>query len=267
MVKWIDSVNESLLKATDWTAKNFKAIAVVLTLLIVSGAVWAAITYKKESKNIAALTAFAPIERDFSSWKTPEQKTPEAKPDTKDAKDAKADAKTPEVVKVDPAQLFGRMMDSIKTQGNVPANELMALMASEVAATLGPQQEAELLEVSMKTFNSGAQLTDGLILMKNGDLLANQDKCDKALDQWKKVISNNRLGYLHDLVRLKSGLCFEKMAKFEDAEKYYDEIIKGSMKKNDAQKTAEMAKQNQWAVKEAQKLKRALKWSQKQPSS
>ncbi len=261
MVKWIDSVNESLLKATDWTAKNFKAIAVALTLLIVSGAVWAAITYKKESKNTAAMAAFAPIERDFSSWKTPELKKPEAKPD------AKVDAKTPEIVKVDPAQLFGRMMEFIKSQGNVPANELMALMASEVAATLGPQQEAELLEVSMKTFKSGAQLTDGLILMKNGDLLANQDKCDQALDQWKKVISNNRLGYLHDLVRLKSGLCLEKLAKFEDAEKYYDEIIKGSVKKNDAQKTAEVAQQNQWAVKEAQKLKRALKWSQKQPSS
>ncbi len=264
MVKWIDSLNESLIKATDWTAKNFKAIAIVLTLLIVSGAVWAAISYKKESKNMEALVAFAPIERDFSTWKTPEQKKPEAKPD---AKDAKADAKTPEPVKVDPAQLFARMMEYIKKQGNVPANELMALMASEVAATLGPQQEAELLEASMKTFNSGAQLTDGLILMKNGDLLANQDKCDQALEQWKKVISINRLGYLHDLVRLKSGLCLEKMAKFEDAEKQYDEVIKGSVKKTDAKATAEMAKQNHWAVKEAQKLKRALKWSQSQPSS
>ena len=261
MVKWIDSLNESLIKATDWSAKNFKGLALGLALLLVIGAVWAGISYNNEGKANKALAAFAPIERDFSSWKTPAQKKPET------AKNEKQPESKPEA-KVDPAALFARMMGYIKSQGDVPANELMALMASEVAAHLGPQQEAELLEVSLKTFKSGAQLTDGLILMKNGDLFVNQDKCDQALDQWKNVLSNKRLGYLHDMARLKSGICLEKMAQFQEAEKHYDQIIKGSTdKKTDVSKTAEMTRQNHWAVKEAQKLKRALKWSQKQPSS
>ena len=257
-MKWIDSTNESLLGATEWTAKNFKAVATVLALLLVVGAVWATITYSNESKGTKALAAYAPIERDFTAWKTPAQPKPGA--------DKKAEAAKPEV-KVDPNQLYTRMIDYIKLQGDVPANELMALMAAEVAAVLGPEKEAELLEITKKTFKNGSQLMDGLMLMKNGDLFANQDKCEQALDHWKKVVSNNRLAYLHDLARLKSGLCLEKMSKFEDAEKNYDQIIKGSDKKNDAQKTAQNIKQNQWAVKEAQKLKRALKWSQKQPSS
>ena len=255
-MKWIDSVNDSLLGTTEWTAKNFKAVATVLALLLVVGAVWASISYSNDSKASKALLAYAPIERDFTAWKTPAA----AKPGEKAAE------KKPEV-KVDPAQLYTRMTDYIKANGDVPANELMALMAAEVAAVLGPEKEAELLELTKKTFKNGSQLMDGLMLMKNGDLFANQDKCDQALDQWKKVTGNNRLTYLHDLARLKSGLCLEKMSKFKDAEMNYDQVIKGSEKKTDAQKTAQMTRQSQWAVKEAQKLKRALKWSQKQPSS
>lgn len=260
MVKWIDSLNDALVGTTEWTGKNFKAVATVLALILVVGAVWATINYNHDSNSTKALTAYAPIERDFNTWKTPET--------DKAAADKKADKKVekPEA-KIDPAQLFGRMTDYIKSHGTVPANELMVLMAAEVASVLGPEKEAELLEITKKTFRPGSQLMDGLLLMKNGDLFANQDKCDQAIDQWKSVISIKRLSYLHDMARLKSGLCFEKMSKFKDAEMNYDQIIKGSEKKNDAQKTAQMSRQSQWAVKEAQKLKRALKWSQKQPSS
>lgn len=257
MVKWIDALNESLLNATDWTAKNFKAVSVVLALVLVIGAVWAGITYTKDSKATKAMLVYAPIERDFTNWQKP---TPPADPK------AKAPEKKPEE-KVDPAQLFTRMMAYIKSQGDVPANELMALMASEVAATLGPQQEAELLEQVKKTFKNGSQLLDGLVLIKKGDLFANQDKCEQAIAEWKDVLANKRLDYLHDMARLKSGICFEKLSQFKEAEQQYDQIIKGSDSKNEAQKTTPVARQNHWAVKEAQKMKRALKWSQKQPSS
>src|SRR5690349_4200903 len=143
MIKWIDSLNESLLSSAEWTGKNFKSVAVVLTLLLVVGAVWAGISYSQESKAGKALAAYAPIEKDFTTWKTPAPK-----PDEKDK--AKPEEKKPEA-RVDPAQLFSRMMEFIKTQGDVPASELMALMASEVAAQLGPQSEADLLELSKKT--------------------------------------------------------------------------------------------------------------------
>lgn len=257
MVKWIDSLNESLLKTAEWTGKNFKPVASVLAVILVIGAVWVGIQHKKQSRAAQALISYAPIEKDFTTWKTPAAATkPSQKPDEK----------KPET-KIDPAQLFSRMMDYIKSHSDVPANELMALMASEVAAQLGPAQEAELLEVTKKTFKNGAQLMDGLLLIKNGDLFANQDKCEQALDQWKSLLANKRLSYLHDVARIKSGLCLEKMAQFKEAEMHYDQVIKGIETKTDAQNKTQMMRQNQWAVKEAQKLKRALKWTQKQPSS
>lgn len=258
MVKWIDTVNDSLLNFAEWAGKNFKAVASVLAFLIVVGGVWAGISYTHESKSKTALAAFAPIEKDFSAWKTPEA------PKSADAKDKKAEAVA---AKVDPSALFARMMDYIKTQGDVPAGQLMSLMASEVAAVLGTSQEAELLEVTKKTFKNGSHLMDGLVQMKEGDLFANQDKCDQAISRWKDVLSNKRLSYLHDMARLKSGLCLEKMAQYSEAEAQYDQIINGAKNPKESEKTAQAMRQSQWTVKEAQKLKRALKWSQKQPST
>jgi hypothetical protein len=257
-MKWLDSLNDSLLSGAEWTGKNFKAVASVLTVLIVIGAVWATINYTHEKKANKALTAYAPIEKDFMSWKTPEKPNPKA-----DEAEKKAAPPAP----VDPQALFTRMTDFIKTEGDVPASELMSLMASEVAEKLGPEQQTELLDLMKKTFKNGAGVLDGLALLKKGDLLANADKCDQALNAWKEILSNKRLTYLHNTARLKSGLCLEKMSKFNEAEANYDQVIKSSEAKTDAQKTAQLGNQNQWAVKEAQKLKRALKWSQKQPSS
>lgn len=258
MIKWIDTINEALMNMAEWTGKNFKGVASVLAILIVVGAVWAGISHSRDSKSKTALAAYAPIEKDFTAWKTPET------PQPADAKDKKPEAVA---AQVDPAALFTRMIDYIKSQGDVPASQLMSLMASEVAAVLGPAQEAELLENTKKTFKNGSHLMDGLIQIKEGDLFANQDKCDQALTRWKEVLNNKRLSYLHDMARLKSGLCLEKMAQFKEAESQYDQIINGAKKPTDAEKTAQAMRQSQWTVKEAQKLKRALKWSQKQPST
>ncbi len=261
MVQWIDSLNESLLKAAEWSGKNLKAIASILALVIVIGAAWAGLNHKQESKASKALVTYAPIERDFNSWKNPEV----TKTDDKSQNQKK---ETKPEVKVDPVALFARMIDYIKNQGDVPASELMVLMASEVTAKLGPQQESELLELAQKTFKPGSRLMDGLLLIKKGDLLANQDQCDQALIQWKNVLSDQKMNYLHDLARLKSGLCFEKLAQFKEAEIQYDQVITGSLAKNEAQKKEiQNARRTDWAIKEAQKLKRALKWSQQQPST
>ena len=256
-MKWIDSLNSSLEKSAEWTGKNFKSVASVLGVLLVVGVVWATINYTQKSKASKAMAAYAPLERDFLDWKNPE-------PPKKD--DKKEEAQKP-VSKVDPQQLFTRMIDFIQTQGDVPASELTALMASEVAVQLEPNKTEELLKVMEKTFKRGSRLMDGLSQMKQGDLLANEDHCDQALSQWKEVLSNKSLVYLHDVVRLKSGLCLEKLSKFSEAEASYDQIIQGAMNQKNMDQQTLMAKQNEWAVKEAQKLKRALKWSQKQPSS
>ncbi len=248
-MKWIDSLNSSLEGGAEWTGKNFKSVATVLAVLIVFGAVWTAINYSQENKAAKAMTAYAPIEKDFLNWKNPEQPNPK----DKDKKPAPT---------VDTQALYTRMIDLIKKEGDTPASQLAALMATEVAEKLGQAQQDELLDLMKKTFKNGAQLLDGLVMIKKGDLLANEDKCDQALALWKDVLSNKRMGYLHDTARLKSGLCLEKMSNFKEAEANYDQVIKGSETKTE-QKTAQMSRQNQWAVKEAQKLKRALKWSQK----
>jgi hypothetical protein len=252
MISWIDRANEGLLKAAEWVGKNFKSVAVACTTLLVLGAVWAGIQHSSHKKSSSAMAAYAPIERDFASWKTP---TPPA--------GDKKEEKKPEVT-VNPQELFTRMVEFVKAQGDVPASQLMILMASEVAKDLGVEKEKELLDLATKTFKQGSHLMDGLLALKKGDLLANQGLCQEALESWKQIVGRKDLGYLHDASRLKMGLCYEKLSQLDEAEKVYNEIITAAEKSTD--KKPETQRQNQWAVREAQKLKRALKWSQ-QPKS
>lgn len=258
MISWIDQVNQGLLSGAEWVGKNFKSVAVACAAVLVMGAVWAGLHHSSEKKSSSAMVAYAAIEKDFSAWKTPTPPAGEKKPETK-----------PET-QVNPQELFTRMIEFVKSQGDVPASQLMILMASEVAQTLGGvEKEKELLDLTNQTFKPGSHLLDGLLVLKKGDLLANQGQCQEAIQVWKEVVGRKDLDYLHDASRLKMGLCFEKLSQSDEAEKVYNEVIASTSKKKDsksAEKTPETQRQNQWAVREAQKLKRALKWSQ-QPKS
>jgi hypothetical protein len=258
MISWIDRLNDQLLKTAEWTGKNFKSVGMTVTAIFVLGAFWVGAHHLGERKAASALAEYAPIERDFNTWKTPEKSTPvdsQKKPEEK-------------VPPVDPKALFSRMIEFVKAKGDVPASHLMVLMASEVVEKLGATEQSELLSVAEKSFESGSGLLAALLALKKGDLEANAGQCEKALQTWGTLLSQKKAEYLHSAARLKMGLCFEKLSQFVEAEKFYDQVIQ-SQEKNSASKGGqeqEFTSSQQWAIREAQKLKRALKWSQ-QPRS
>lgn len=238
---FIDKINSGLEKAADWAHKNSKIVLGLFIALIVVGGVAATLSYKNKQEQGKSFAKLAPLEKEFTNWKAGQNPDPAQKPATPPAK-------------VNADELFGKLVQFIEQNGDNKASQMAALMATELAYTLN--KEAQVLElVDKKMKIGGKSVIAGLTLMKKGDWLANADKCEDAVKTWQEVLSKKDWSYLHDFAHLKSGLCFEQLAKHSDAEVQYDRVI--NMKD---------AKTDRWAYKEAQKFKRALKWSQKQGS-
>lgn len=237
---FFDKVNSALESIAEWAGKNTNLVLGAFVGLLLLGGIATAFNYKKKSNESAALADYAKLERDYTNWKMAQNPNPADKP-----------ANTP---KVDPQDLFNKLVQFVENKGDTSASQMAILMASELAKDLN--KEADVLSlVDKKLKLSGKSVLSALTLMKKGDFLANSDKCEDAVKVWKEVTDKKAWSYLHDFARLKSGLCFEQLSKFQDAEAQYDQII-----------NAKDAKQDRWAYKEAQKFKRSLKWSQNQGS-
>lgn len=241
-VNIIDRINSALESAAEWAGKNLNLVLGIFVAFIVLGAVATGIHYKNQSEETKALGAYAQLEKEYSDWKAGQ--APNQNPET------------PPPPKVDTEALFAKIVGFINVHGDTKASRLAVLMASELAQTLN--KESEMLSlVNDKLESSGKSLLDGLTLMKKGDWLADNDKCDEALGTWKVVISQKKAWpYLQDFAHLKSGLCSEKLSQFAEAENHYDQVI-----------SAQETQKERWAYKQAQKLKRSLRWSQKQQGS
>lgn len=238
---FVDKLNSGLEKATEWAGKNSKLVLGLFIAILVIGGVATAVSYKNSKDQGAAFAKLAPLEKEFSNWKLGQNPDPTQKPATPPPK-------------VNPEELYNKLVQFVDQNGDTKASQMAVLMATELAYTLN--KEAQVLElVDKKVKINGKSVLSGLTLMKKGDWLANADKCDEAIKTWQEVISKKDWSYLHDFAHLKSGLCFEQLAKTSDAEAQYDRVI--NMKDGKA---------DRWAYKEAQKFKRALKWSQKQGS-
>jgi len=237
---FLDSFHSRLEAAAHWVGKNLNFVLGLLVVLLVAGSLVAGLNYRKQRQEGAALADYSQIERDYSNWRLSQNPNP-------------AD-KTPPPPKVNPEELLTRVIKFIEAKGETAASQMAVLMASDLAQSLNKESEVlAAIEKNMKV--TGKSVLGGLTLLKKGDWLANADKCEEAIQVWRQVMNEKAWTYLHDFARLKSGLCFEQLARYTEAEAQYDQVL-----------NAKDARQDRWIYKEAQKFKRSLKWSQKQGS-
>jgi len=147
--------------------------------------------------------------------------------------DPKADPKKPAAkVEKPPAELekaYGPAVEKLQAyikanQGKQGAVEA-ALLASELTSDYKKyEQGAEALNTALNGFDTKNFLY-GVAGSEQGDLLAQIDKCNEAVQVWEKVIGANEHGYMSNTLRLKSGVCYEKLGMFDKAESHYQIIV------------------------------------------
>lgn len=200
---------------------------VVVLVLIASGAIWFIDKNQqaKMSKNYDELFLIKKeSETVAKAWTTEPAASDLLNKDKKTPPPAKKDA-TPEEKKTAYAPAMAKLMTLIKAnQGNQVAVE-GALLASDMAGEYNDQQTGI---DALKTALTGMKSSHFLYAIGQselGNLLAKTDKCSEAAQAWESVAAVKEHAYMAGNLRLKAGVCYEKLGMFDKAEKLYQDII------------------------------------------
>lgn len=123
------------------------------------------------------------------------------------------------------ASIMEKLMAHIKAnQGNQVAVE-GALLASDMANEYNePQVGIEALQSALAGMKS-AHFLYAIGQSELGNQLAKTGKCSEAAQAWETVANVKQHAYMAGNLRLKAGVCYEKLGMLDKAEKIYQDII------------------------------------------
>jgi predicted negative regulator of RcsB-dependent stress response len=214
-------------KAVSFLQKGIVPILVLVGVCIAGGVGYQVWNKNRLAKIEKANDAFFLMQKEVSLKMQaimPPPEAPEAlkgktppKPKAKPSAEEMQNAFAPSVEKL---QAF------IKTnEGTQPAVEA-ALLVSELTSEYSKYEEGiKALQVATKDFDKKNFLF-GVAGSELGSLLAKTDKCNEAAQEWEKVLSISEHEYLADQLRLKSGVCYQRLGMYDKAERLYNEVIK-----------------------------------------
>lgn len=109
-------------------------------------------------------------------------------------------------------------------QGTQTAVEAALLVAELTQEYNKPEMAIEPLSSALKGLPTDLFLY-GVAQTELGNLYAKANKCVEAAQAWEKVIAEKTHTYLAGNLRLKAGVCYEKQAQLDKAEKLYQEVV------------------------------------------
>lgn len=118
-----------------------------------------------------------------------------------------------------------------KLNQHIQANQgtQVAVEAALVVVDLGAEYSDAVVGIEpLKTALKGLSKEHFLFAVGQselGTLLAKADKCSEATQVWESVIAVKDHAFFANNLRLKAGVCYEKMAMLDKAEKLYQEVL------------------------------------------
>ena len=203
-----------------------------LLLASISFLIYKSFSYQREKE---AYNKFYPLQ---SKFKKALEKTLE-KIEKETPKNKKKDSKF--------ANLFGEQK-KVLSQKNLQENLLEEVRSyKEFIQNHGRKKGASVLAalelgslfIDAKDFKSAKELLfpfldkvsskntmESLLLMQLGNSLMELKEWESAIKAFSKIFKNKVNAYLHPIVMTKMGLCYEKMNKFDEAKKIYNDVLK-----------------------------------------
>lgn len=203
--------------------KNWKLILGICLILILGGGGLALQSGLATAKEKNAQEKFFSIEKKYVDYKTKK----EAPDKTEKGKTAKTAAPVPPVVASAPP---AEQLASIKTEFETfisdnpksKATQMAALYFAEISRQenkIGPA-----LDILMKVKNNDSGLVNTLVEQQIGQLLADSEKYQEAIDVWQKIINRKEAKFLHSELKIQQALCFQKLNNFTKAEELLTNI-------------------------------------------
>jgi predicted negative regulator of RcsB-dependent stress response len=180
---------------------NLKTIAIVLVAFVVGGAAVAFISNSAKTKEKSAQESYYLVEKNFYELK------------------AKKDAPPNPTAKTEPVDFSKSKLDFEKIIVDYPKSIAAQMSALNLASILIEENKStEALTVLKNVETKSSSLVSYLVQQQIGLVLADQDKCQDAIDTWEKVIKSSEASFLHDELQLQQALCYSKLNNSQKAE-------------------------------------------------
>ena len=197
--------------------KQWKLIVgICVALFIIGAGVTAQITMKLAKEKTVQENFFL-IEKKYSDYKTKKNSPDETKTAKKDSSVVPAAdlAKNLDAVKKDLAQF-------ISSNPGAKATQMAAIYYSEILKEEKNKEEA--LAVLQKVQTNDHGLVNTLVQQQIGQILADLEKCQEAINSWQKIVDRKDAAFLHNDVKIQQALCYQKLNDFKKAEELLTNI-------------------------------------------
>ncbi len=213
--------------------KNWKLILGICIVLILGGAGVVIQSTLSISKEKNAQENFFLIEKKFSDYKTKkddvEKETPEktsTKANTKSKTlvidKSKTEKETPENLANQLESIKKEFESFITNNPNSKATQMAALYFAEISRLQNNTDAA--LNILLKVQNNDSGLVNTLVQQQIGQLLANSEKYQEAIDIWQKIINRTEAKFLHNELKIQQALCYQKLNNMNKAEELLTNI-------------------------------------------
>ncbi len=220
-VKNADKVQEKLLGGFNWLEDNSKIVVAFLVIAILGGLAYAGAQMVSNRQEKSAQVDYYKAEAPFTKKKEAFEKNK-----FKAFMPANADIKTPpEVASGDLAKDYGPLLTNLEAVARDHAGTAAGGQAALLAGQTYLEYKQPLKAVEYAQL-AGSKLPKestlgvlGKVLW--GNALSAQGDCQGALGVWQQVLDTKSAAYLHPDVRVRSGVCFEKMGQNDRALEMY----------------------------------------------
>lgn len=200
------------MKVLNFLEKQWKLMTSLLGIMAVVGAAFAFVTFKKEQTEKKAQETYFAVEKKLFELKL--------KKETQQT--AKSDKKTKTEESVDFTQIKKDLENVIQAHPGTVASQMAAIHLSSL---LVEEKQFDLaLQSLKKAQNKNNGLVSTLLDQQIGQLMADQNNCQEAINVWQKIVDRKESSFIHNEVKLQQALCYAKINDLKKAEEILTQL-------------------------------------------
>lgn len=194
------------MKVLNFLEKQWKLITGALAFVIILGGIFIFVSYKNEQKEKKAQESYFAVEKKLFELKAKKETKPTSSKDKKNQPEAP----------VDFTQIKKDLENVIQIHPGTVASQMAAIHLSSML--IEDKQFDLALENLKKAQNSKKGLVSTLVEQQIGQLMADQNNCQEAVNVWQKIVNRKEASFIHNEVKLQQALCYTKMNDLKKAE-------------------------------------------------
>lgn len=197
----------------DFVSHHIKTILALVVLILAGLVGWGSYGFYAESQEVKASDLMYAAQKKVDDLEKPE---PPAKPEDPKKKE---EPKPPK--KIDYSEAIQKFKEVIEKYPKTQTAVAASLEASSLLHKEGQFDEALKLLTNVENTASGGTILKALLLDRLAVAYEAQGKCDKSIEYWKTLESDQRYNMIQGRALVSMGLCYEKLNQLDKAKESY----------------------------------------------